>query len=132
MPNTIKESFQDLSAKIYKIEINHAEFKDNERIVFSIDGNEYSQVTLFKYNNSEIDFIDKSFNLVTSPQVSDLKNGQFNLMALVTNNNAEDPYTEHRDITLTIGVSNIPQKCSFVFSAECKIKYAMGSKYCQL
>ena len=73
LPNTIKESFQDLSAKIYKIEINHSEFKDNERIVFSIDGNEYSQITLFKYNNSEIDFIDKSFNLVTSPQVSDLK-----------------------------------------------------------
>jgi hypothetical protein len=105
---TFSYNYPDISARIYKINVNHTDFDENASIKFQVDGGNNSQVTLFKYN-TVIELIDEDSEIVSSPTIGNLKYGQYNLLALVTNNRAVDSFTNETNFTLAIEVTEKPQ-----------------------
>ncbi len=103
--NTFSDSYADLSAKLYKIEISDNDIDEDDKITFTLEGEGVSEVTVLKYTRGQMQFIANSTSAVSIKNLKqDYLDKGSHLFALVTNNRAVPPYTGSSDIDLHIKV----------------------------
>ena len=103
------ENYKDLSAKMYLIRLTDANMDTTASISFNIDNNTADcQITVFKYGSGRIEYIGNTGYGNMSPSINipnvkkELMDNGWHLLAMVTNSNADYPYTGERTIDLTV------------------------------
>jgi hypothetical protein len=97
---TYTESYKDLSAKLYRIDLLPS-LKQGSTLKLSAEGGE-TKISVFKYKNNAVEFITHSENEITIDDVKDLQTNGYNLFVMVTNHMPNYPNTSTSDITLKI------------------------------
>ena len=97
------DDYKNLSGKSYKLELKD-DIKEGSQLKFevSINGYDYPQLSVFKFNDSDIKFIDNGINDLTVPNIKKIADDGYDLYALVTNSLAVPPYSEISPISLDI------------------------------
>jgi hypothetical protein len=102
---TFTESYPDLSARLYKIDITDNEIDDNDKLVFSLEGEGVSEVSILKYKKGNIEFVANSTSTISLKDIKkEYLDTGWNLFALVCNNRAVPPYTGKSFIDLKIDI----------------------------
>lgn len=101
-----KRSYNDLSGKLFRINVNDSEIRENEKIQFKIDHPNINEdiVRLFMFgvekegdNSERLNFIDQGSDII----VSNLKRYD-PILALVANGNYSPPYTNTTELELEV------------------------------
>lgn len=100
---TYTKSYPDLSGRLFKIKLEYQNIDQTASLSFNASGGT-NEITIFKYNNSGMQFINTASGSLTLPDVKTLTQEGWNLIVLLTNARAVSPYTETQDITLEIKV----------------------------
>jgi len=100
------DDYKDLSAKIYRINLNYKDIDSSSKITFTLMSphvkTEDMRVTVFKLKNS-LEYLGQDAT-VTVSDIRDLTDQGYDLVAVVTNSHVRSPYTQTSDIGLEIKV----------------------------
>jgi len=99
---TIQEvgKYRNLSAKLYNINLSD-DLPANSDLTFTTEGGD-AKISIFKYNDSNIELIDSKDKSVTYENIKNLSDQGYNLFALVTNQIPQENSNATTDITLTL------------------------------
>ncbi len=95
------DSFLDLSAKLYRVSLGN-DLQDGDRLYFSTLGGGNAEISLFKYNQTDIEFMNSSVNGLTVENIKELSDNGYELLAIITNRIPNYPNTNTTNITLKI------------------------------
>lgn len=103
---TFSDSYPNLSARLYKIDITDHEIDENDKLEFSLAVDEgVSEITVLKYRVGDIEFVANSSRKVTVDNIKEeYMDKGWNLFALVTNSHAVPPYTGESFVDLKVDV----------------------------
>lgn len=98
-------AYPDLSARLYKIDINYSSLPEDASLKFSLTGDGLGEVSILRYRHTEIEFVGNGVDGWTVPSIkSNYVDQGWNLFALVVNNRAVNPYTDTKNMELEIKV----------------------------
>jgi hypothetical protein len=117
----VRDDYNDLSAKLYKIEINSEEILNNKSFQFKVGPEslnlDYVKVLVFGVNADDINFISEGINCFAE-NISKYDA----LLACVVNSGNEPPYTGNSTIELEIRVINKLSSCKITTRLIIKYK----------
>lgn len=121
LTKTFKKNQQDLSAKLYAVQLEYSEIDEKSQAVFSISGASKQYLSLFRYKREgKIEYINSDDNEVIIKDLRALRDNDWNLYALVSNNRYSSPYTSGNEITLEIKVEGGKNDLDLI--NECTVK----------
>ena len=104
-------SYQDLSAKMFKINLNYADLKDTQNLKFKMIGPENNKdiaLILFSIVNNKLEYIETTqlseYEIINPKSYFSDGTGEF-LVVLVNSNITQDDYLGESEINLEINVS---------------------------
>jgi hypothetical protein len=104
-------SYRDLSAKIYRINLNYPDIDSSAQIRFQLNtgiSSEYVTVMVFGLKGDSLEYFDQGDDL-TVKNAKDLTSQGYDLVAVVVNSLYEAPYNEKSNIDLEIKVVTKPE-----------------------
>jgi len=115
-------SYRGLSAKIYRINLLDG-LQQGNSLSFSTEGGD-TEISLFKYNQNSIEFLESSTEGVTVNNIKQLADNGYQLFALVTNRIVNYPNIDKYDITLKVKqIGSVLNACTVEIGIAGQIKY---------
>ena len=102
---TFSYLYPDLSGELFLVELENPNWKKNTNIFFTLLGKQNfdTEISVFRYKDTGLpDYISSNYSQVKLNNIEEVTASGFNLMALVTNGRAINPYTEETSINLQI------------------------------
>ena len=102
---TFNEEYPDLSGKLYMIRLDNPDIDENATLSLSVEGG-MAEISAFKYHPKQatIEFLGTNTDRVTVTDLKSLTEGEYHIIALVSNSRSIAPYTSKTGITLTMRV----------------------------
>jgi len=99
-------SYPDISARYYKIDLNHSGMSDNASLSFNLTGGGIGDIILIKATGSNFEFLEQDPEAITISNVKDnfVSTGS-DIYAIVTNSIAISPYTNSYNMNLEVKLS---------------------------
>ncbi|MCK4385577.1 MAG: hypothetical protein KAW52_04860 [candidate division Zixibacteria bacterium] len=106
-------SYLDLSAKLYRINLNYAHIDTNAQIRFDLSATganlDYVTITVFSVKDGYLQYLTHSTPELTIKGIKALTQNGNDLLVAVINSLTEEPYTGSRDIDLNVRVISKPE-----------------------
>jgi hypothetical protein len=100
---TFSDSYPELGARLYSIELEHPNMDPAATIIFTATGGA-ARTTVFKYRGTSIEVVGSGTGPLSVPDVSTLADEGWDLLALVTNIKGSYPFASTDDIELKIEI----------------------------
>ena len=112
---TFSDEYPDLSGNLYVIRLENDNIGEDAVLSLSVEGG-MGEVTAIKYrlNPFAVEFVGTDPEEVTVTRLQSLVDGDWHILALVSNSRSISPYTEETDIELTVRVTK-PLNPGFTF-----------------
>jgi hypothetical protein len=127
--DTLKEftaTYPDLSAKLYRVNLDADKLNDGSNISFEVDASltneNYVTTQVYRIKDNTIEFISEALN-VSVGGVKEAADQGYDLLCCVVNASNEEPYTGSSQLELSIHLEQAP---SFV---ACRISLGVGATF---
>jgi len=126
---TLAESYPDLSARLYRINLNYTSINSSAQIRFRVSSPnanpDYMKAVVFKLKSNSLQYVDNGAE-VTISKVRELTDGDYDLMVVVVNSRHEISFTGSTNISLEIKVQGPPR---LSFYKQCKITFGANGLF---
>jgi hypothetical protein len=111
-----------LSGIIYNIKLQNSNFDETSQLDFSLTEDSDLTLLVYKYKGSQIEYIDQTYNNLTVGDLKSLHDNNYYLLAVVANSDWSYPYTNMKNVDLTVRVKS-DETINFSVFNYCELEF---------